>query len=197
MPYLYTTTEEMSRTGLPIVRPLFLEFPDATADKHPMDLDAAMNFSLARTFWSPRAISRRAGRLLRPAAAGQLVRLLDRRQAAAAAQDEQPRPGAARREGRDGAADGAAAHQAERRCAAGLRARRGDPAHPAADAEHEGDAAGSTDVACVPSRRTAPTKERTQPCAGSIYLDDGVTLDYQKGAYMREQFSCTVSGGHR
>jgi alpha-glucosidase len=35
MPYLYTTAEEMARTGLPIVRPLFLEFPDATADKHP------------------------------------------------------------------------------------------------------------------------------------------------------------------
>ena len=27
MPYLYTTAEEMSRTGLPIMRPLFLEFP--------------------------------------------------------------------------------------------------------------------------------------------------------------------------
>jgi alpha-glucosidase len=33
-----------------------------------------------------------------------------------------------------------------------------------------------------------------QPCAGSVYLDDGVTLDYQKGAFLREQFSCTVSG---
>jgi alpha-glucosidase len=40
MPYLYTVAEEASRTGLPIVRPLFLEFPDATADKHPIDLDA-------------------------------------------------------------------------------------------------------------------------------------------------------------
>jgi alpha-glucosidase len=33
-----------------------------------------------------------------------------------------------------------------------------------------------------------------RPFAGSVYLDDGVTLDYQKGAYLREQFSCTVSG---
>jgi alpha-glucosidase len=39
MPYLYTLAEEASRTGLPIVRPLFLEFPDATSDKHPIDLD--------------------------------------------------------------------------------------------------------------------------------------------------------------
>jgi len=41
MPYLYTVAEETSRTGLPIVRPLFLEFPHATTDGHPIDLDAA------------------------------------------------------------------------------------------------------------------------------------------------------------
>lgn len=39
LPYIYTLAEEASRTGLPLVRPLFLEFPDATADGHPMDLD--------------------------------------------------------------------------------------------------------------------------------------------------------------
>ena len=44
MPYLYTAAEEMSRTGMPIVRPLFLEFPEATKDKHPMDLDAGNEF---------------------------------------------------------------------------------------------------------------------------------------------------------
>jgi alpha-glucosidase len=33
-----------------------------------------------------------------------------------------------------------------------------------------------------------------QPCAGSIYLDDGVTLNYKKGDYLRERFSCSVSG---
>ncbi len=41
MPYLYTLAEEASRTGLPLERPLFLEFPDATPDRHPIDLDAA------------------------------------------------------------------------------------------------------------------------------------------------------------
>ena len=44
MPYLYTTAEETSRNGVPIVRPLFLEFPDATADHHPLDLDASGEF---------------------------------------------------------------------------------------------------------------------------------------------------------
>ena len=38
LPYIYTTAEEMSRTGLPIMRPLFLEFPAPTADGGPIDL---------------------------------------------------------------------------------------------------------------------------------------------------------------
>jgi alpha-glucosidase len=46
MPYLYTVTEETSRTGLPIMRPLFLEFPNATTDGHPIDLDAGSEFLL-------------------------------------------------------------------------------------------------------------------------------------------------------
>jgi len=39
MPYLYTVAEEASRTGLPIERPLFLEFPEAARDHHPIDID--------------------------------------------------------------------------------------------------------------------------------------------------------------
>ena len=38
MPYLYTAAEETSRTGLPINRPLFMEFPHATPDGSPFDL---------------------------------------------------------------------------------------------------------------------------------------------------------------
>ncbi|MCU1324112.1 MAG: glycoside hydrolase family 31 [Acidobacteriaceae bacterium] len=44
MPYLYTLAEEMSRNGLPIVRPLFMEFPDATDDGAPADLYAPNEF---------------------------------------------------------------------------------------------------------------------------------------------------------
>jgi alpha-glucosidase len=39
MPYLYTIAEESSRTGVPIERPLFLEFPEAATDRHPIDID--------------------------------------------------------------------------------------------------------------------------------------------------------------
>ena len=38
MPYLYTAAEETSRDGLPIDRPMFLEFPHATEDGRPYDL---------------------------------------------------------------------------------------------------------------------------------------------------------------
>jgi alpha-glucosidase len=50
MPYLYTLADDASRTGLPMVRPLFLEFPDAAPDKHPIDIDtsAAGEFLLGR-----------------------------------------------------------------------------------------------------------------------------------------------------
>ncbi len=41
LPYLYTLAEEASRTGLPMVRPLFFEFPDAAADHHPIDVDTS------------------------------------------------------------------------------------------------------------------------------------------------------------
>ncbi len=46
MSYIYTTAEEMSRTGIPIMRPLFLEFPDASRDKHPLDLNTNNEFLL-------------------------------------------------------------------------------------------------------------------------------------------------------
>lgn len=46
MPYLYTMAEETSRTGLPMVRPLFLEFPNAAKDGHPLDLDAPGEFMM-------------------------------------------------------------------------------------------------------------------------------------------------------
>lgn len=39
MPYLYTAAEETSRTGLPMMRPLFLDYPNAASDGHPLDID--------------------------------------------------------------------------------------------------------------------------------------------------------------
>jgi alpha-glucosidase len=38
LPYLYTVAEETSRDGMPMMRPIFMEFPHATADGSPVDL---------------------------------------------------------------------------------------------------------------------------------------------------------------
>ena len=46
MPYIYTTAEEMSRTGLPIMRPLFLEFPSGDAAGEPWDTLKGGSFML-------------------------------------------------------------------------------------------------------------------------------------------------------
>ena len=46
LPYLYTTAEEMSRTGLPMMRPLFLEFPNGAIDGQPIDLSTGNAFLL-------------------------------------------------------------------------------------------------------------------------------------------------------
>ncbi len=43
MPYLYTLAEETARTGLPMMRPLFLDFPEATRDRHPIDNDPGVD----------------------------------------------------------------------------------------------------------------------------------------------------------
>ncbi|WP_446742199.1 TIM-barrel domain-containing protein [Silvibacterium acidisoli] len=44
MPYFYTTVKSMSQTGVPVVRPLFMEFPEDATDGHPIDLDAPAEF---------------------------------------------------------------------------------------------------------------------------------------------------------
>jgi alpha-glucosidase len=41
LPYLYTVMEENTRTGLPLLRPIFLEFPNAASDCRPIDVDLA------------------------------------------------------------------------------------------------------------------------------------------------------------
>src|SRR5207302_10956283 len=38
------TAAALPRTGVPVLRPLLLEFPGAAADKHPLDLDTGNEF---------------------------------------------------------------------------------------------------------------------------------------------------------
>jgi alpha-glucosidase len=202
MPYLYTTTEEMSRTGVPIVRPLFVEFPDATDDKHPMDNDTPNEFLFGPDilvapapypdelddyfvqlppvtwydYWTgaklpplPKMSSRD---LEQPGAKEEMERLM------------------------------APFHIKPSLDVLPVFVREGAivPIAPLTQSTKETPKGPLTLRVYLPKTaagalpQSGSTETGTQPCAGSVYLDDGVTLDYQKGQYMREQFSCTVSG---
>ena len=199
MPYLYTTTETMSRTGVPIVRPLFIDFPDATADKHPMDLDAASEFLFGPDmlvapppypdeiddyyvqlppitwydYWTgnkltplPKMSSRD---LEQPGAREEMQKLM-------APTLIKPSVDVLPVYVREGAIL---------------------PISPLTQSTKEIPQGPLTLRVYLPqsdASRSEPNETGTQPCTGSIYQDDGVTLDYQKGAYLREEFSCTVRG---
>ncbi|HEX4155876.1 MAG TPA: glycoside hydrolase family 31 protein [Acidobacteriaceae bacterium] len=42
LPYLYTLAEESSHIGLPMMRPIFLDYPKAATDGHPIDIDTGV-----------------------------------------------------------------------------------------------------------------------------------------------------------
>jgi alpha-glucosidase len=191
LPYLYTVTEEMTRTGVPIVRPLFVEFPEATKDKHPLDLDAPSEFLFGPDilvapapypdeldsyfvqlppvtwydYWT--------GAKLPP-----LPKLTSRDMEQPAAREEMERlmkP----------------FHVIPKLDQLPVYVREGAilPLAPLTQSTNETPKGPLTLSVYLPQGGEGGV----QPCRGSVYLDDGTTLDYQKGASLREQFSCSVS----
>jgi alpha-glucosidase len=167
MPYLYTATEEMSRTGLPIVRPLFLEFPNATADGHPLDIDAGHQFLFGPNLLvapAPFPDSLRAYQVQLPAGdwydywTGAKVATADKLSTLSIDPNLDTLPVYVR--------EGAII-----------------PMQPLTQSTNE-----------VPQ---GPLTLRVYPgrdCKGSIYQDDGKSRNYLQGDSMRMQFSCEVAG---
>ena len=161
LPYLYTTAEEMSRTGLPIVRPLFLEFPSATPDHHPLDLDAPNQFMfgpslLVAPFRYPDELDS-YDVILPP---GDWYNYWTGARVIGAEKIE------------------------PRLDVLPVYARAGSiiPMQPLTQSTEE--------------KPQGPLTLRVYPgpdCAGTLYQDDGTTLDYQKGEYLRLKFSCQPS----
>jgi alpha-glucosidase len=163
LPYLYTVVEETSRTGLPVVRPLFLEFPDAAKDLHPLDLDAGNEFLFGPSL------------LVAPQPFG-----------------EQPRPyelklppgiwfdywsGAKVPEGK-------AQNIQPQLDTLPVFVREGTilPMQPLTQSTGETPQGPLT-------LRVYPGKD----CKGSVYLDDGKTMAYQHGDFLRVEFSCAAT----
>jgi alpha-glucosidase len=183
MPYLYTVAEEMSRTGLPIDRPLFLEFPHATADGHPIDLDSGSEFLFGPDLLIAPAPS--------PSEVGDYeVNLppgiwydywtgqrLDRREQTVARDLEQ----------RDAAQPNKPLLITPKLADLPVYVREGTilPIAPLTQSTSE--------------KPNGPLTLRVyvgNDCHGEIYLDDGKTFDYRSGQFFRQHFTCEVAANH-
>ena len=185
MPYLYTLAEEASRTGMPIERPLFLEFPDATPDRHPMDIDAPASgeFMLGPDLLiAPRAFPDEQGAYNIELPAGGWFDYWSGEKIA------EPAPKAAI------ANDPAALLAASAmnltivpelgRLPVFVRAGSILPIAPLVQ---------STGI--TPSGPLTLRVYPGKPCSGDLYQDDGTTYEYQHGAYLRVHFECRTTPG--
>jgi alpha-glucosidase len=181
MPYLYTTAEETSRDGMPIVRPLFLEFPHAAVDGHPIDLDAPGEFLFGSSILVAPAPS--------PEEVGEYeVHLppglwydywtgdkIDRR-AAIASRDMELRDSGA------GIVKPVMAKPDATNLPVYVRAGTILPMAPLVQSTSE--------IPVGPlTLRVFPGSE----CHGELYQDDGTSFAFRKGIFLRQSFTCTVS----
>jgi alpha-glucosidase len=181
MPYLYTTAEETSRDGLPIVRPLFPEFPHVTSDQRPLDLDATGEFLFGASilvaaspspeeiapyevhlppgiwydYWTGEKLDRRATIEARD------FEIRDAANAVLKPLMVTPKLGELPAYVRKGSIL---------------------PIAPLVQSTVE--------------KPVGPLSLRVFPgddCEGSVHQDDGETYDFRKGAYFRQHFTCTAS----
>jgi alpha-glucosidase len=189
LPYLYTVAEEASQTGLPMVRPLFLEFPDAVPDHHPIDVDpdASGEFLLGPDlliapphypdeldtytveFPSPDWYDYWTGQKIptpvasHPADSPQPVNPADQPPLSIRVRPELAS------------------------LPVFVRAGSIVPIAPIVQSVYEKPKGPLT------LRIYATDPDRNVPCQGELYLDDGKSYAYQHGGYLRMKFSCTVT----
>ncbi|WP_109484397.1 TIM-barrel domain-containing protein [Occallatibacter savannae] len=180
MPYLYTTTEEMSRTGLPIMRPLFMEFPHGAADGGPIDLSTGNAFMVGSDllvaqspypdevddyavalppstwydYWTGSRIDPTSGR-----------KGIDN---AAISQPE------------------VHIHRTLETLPIFVRAGSVIPEQPLVQSTEEQPQGPLT-------LRVYPPTTFGAECSGSLYLDDGISYDFKKGDFLRVNFACRLS----
>jgi alpha-glucosidase len=180
LPYIYTTAEEMSRIGLPIMRPLFLEFPTPTADGSPIDLANGNVFMLGPDLLI--AQSRYPDELddytvaLPPVGwydywTGALVEGAAGRKAIDNTKVEQPE---------------VKIHRSLDTVPVFARAGSIVPEQPLVQSTDEKPQGPLTVRVYPPS---LPGKD----CGGSLYLDDGQSYAFRKGDFLRMEFTCRAT----
>ena len=180
MPYIYTLAEEMSQTGLPLVRPLFLEFPNDAFDGKPLDLTDTGSFllgpdllisqspfpdelddysvTLPSVDWYDYSTG---ARIVGSADTG----AIDRRQSA----EKEIH-----------------LHNTVSTLPVFVRAGAIVPEQPLVQSTDEKPQGPLT-------LRVYPPTEPGENCAGSLYLDDGVSYDFRKGDFLRMGFTCQLA----
>ena len=185
MPYIYTLAEASSRTGLAMMRPLFMEFPDA-AGGYPLDLEAGNQF-----MWGDAL-------LVAPAP---YPEAMDRYQVLLPAGDWFDYwTGAKLADLPPGKLTGGSGMTAEPGSATPampravlvmpelehlpifVRAGSIVPRQPLVQSTAE-TPRGALEIAVYPG----------PDCNGSVYLDDGVSLAYRRGAFLRTGFACETA----
>jgi len=183
MTYLYTTAEEMSRTGIPMMRPLFLEFPNASKDRHPLDLNTNSEFLMGPDL------------LIAPSPYEDMLDDYDAvlppvgwydfwtgKRIANKGQDSM-------RLGNDNIPDSQLQIKLHPSVdTVPVFARGGSilPIQPLVQSTEEKPVGPLT-------LRVYPPLRAGNSCEGSLYLDDGVSYAYQKGDYLRLKFTCELT----
>ena len=177
LPYIYSTAEEMSRTGLPIMRPLFLEFPQGTGDGQPLDLTDSGSFLLGPDLL---------------VAQSPYPDELDEYSIALPPEGWYDYWTGARVDGSAGrkAIDNTEVKQPEVHIRPTIdtlpvfvRAGSIIPEQPLVQSTEEKPQGPLT-------LRVYPPTMANGECSGSVYLDDGISYGYQKGEFLRERFTC-------
>jgi len=184
MPYLYTLAEETARTGLPMMRPLFLDYPNATTDKHPIDNDPGTEaeFLLGHDLLiapSPYPEAPDAYTVEFPSAGWYNYWTGER--VPPAVHDPDPNsnaPAAAS----DMAPLTALVHPTLDTLPVYARAGAILPVQPLVQSTNE-----------TPQGPLTLRVYAGDDCRGSLYTDDGKSFAYQQGSYLRMNFACTVT----
>ncbi|HEU5352404.1 MAG TPA: TIM-barrel domain-containing protein [Terracidiphilus sp.] len=179
MPYLYTTAKTMSETGVPMMRPLFMEFPDGEKDGEPLDLADSGSFMLGPDLLI---------------AESPFPDEVDDYSVTLPPVGWYDYWNGARVEGSTGQKeiDNSTATQPELKLKNGIelpvfvRAGAIVPQQPLVE---------STDIrpAGPLTLQVYPPTEKGEACQGSVYLDDGVSYNFRKGDFLRMRFSCKVT----
>jgi alpha-glucosidase len=175
LPYIYTLAEESSRTGLPLMRPLFLEFPETITGFGGLDSEFLLGPSL---LVAPQPFGETLDDYTVSFPKGQWYDFWTGAKAAA----PPPEPSIAERAKAGPDADFPEPPKIHPRLdTLPVYVRGGSiiPLQPVIQSTDE-----------VPNGPLELRVYPGEPCRGSIYLDDGHTFRYQQGEFLRQSFTC-------